>query len=131
VTAAGLVAMRGGLSGSGPWASVAGLTPRRLRGKTSFVTPVEVLRGGRSVLTRHGPDAYPGLQVVKPGSEWPWIIVLEEGQTIEARGGETTYSYETVDGGKAQGFLLALGDRATLTRTGLPFSFVEWRIERR
>ena len=68
---------------------------------------------------------------MKPDPRWgPWVIVPELGQTIEARGGETTHSYETVDGGEAHGFLLAPGDRATLMQSELPFAFVEWRISR-
>lgn len=112
-------------------AGMAGLTRRRLRGITAFVAPGETVQGGRNVLTTHGPEDYPGLQVVKPGPEWQFfVIVPQDGQTIEARGGESTYAYETADGGRARGFTLAPGDRATLVRSGLPFAFVEWRIER-
>jgi len=108
-----------------------GLPRRRLRGITAVVRSMETLRGGRNVLTTHGPDAYPGLLVVKPGPQWQaWVIVPEDGQTITARGGERTYSYETVDGGRAQGFQLQAGDQATLSRSGLPFAMVEWRILR-
>jgi hypothetical protein len=86
---------------------------------------------GRNLLTAHGPDDYPELLVVKPGPEWDtFVIVPEDGQTILARGGEKVYSYQTVDGGRADGFQLERGDRATLVRSGLPFSFVEWQIER-
>jgi hypothetical protein len=87
--------------------------------------------GGRNLLTPHDPEAYEGLLVVKPGPLWSVsVIVPEEGQTIRACGGEKVYGYETVDGGEAQGFELATGDRATLVRAGLPHSFVEWRVER-
>ena len=92
---------------------------------------VEIVQGGRNVLTPHDPSAYAGLLVVKPGPRWePWVIVPNDGQTIEARGGEKTYGYETIDGGHAAGFELRPGDRATLIRSGLPYSFVEWRLER-
>ncbi len=87
--------------------------------------------GGRNLLTRHEAAGYGGLLVVKPGPLWSVsVIVPEEGQTIEARGGETVYAYETVDGGRAEGFELGPGDQATLIRAGLPHSFVEWRVER-
>lgn len=87
--------------------------------------------GGRNLLTTHGPEAYDGLLVVKPGPLWSVsVIVPEEGQTIGARGGEKVYGYETTDGGRAQGFELAPGDRATLVRAGLAHSMVEWRVER-
>jgi len=98
---------------------------------TTLAPVVELVRGGRNVLTLHDPSAYEGLIVVKPGPLWqPGVIVPEDGQTIVARGGETTYGYDTVDGGQATGFELGPGDRATLVRSGLPFLFVEWRIER-
>ncbi len=91
----------------------------------------ETFVGGRNLVTRHEPDDYDGLLVVRPGSLWTIkVIVPEDGQTIRARGGEKMYPYETVDGGRAQGFELALGDRATLVRSGLPYSFVEWRVVR-
>ena len=89
------------------------------------------VQSGRNLLTPHGPEHYPGLLVVKPGPEWDThVIVPEDGQTIVALGGERIYGHETVDGGKAEGFELAPGDRATLVRSGLPFSLVEWRLER-
>ena len=92
---------------------------------------VETFRAGRNLLTAHGPDSYPGLLVVKPGTGWEvHIIVPEDGAIIVARGGEKVYAYETVDGGRADGFELRPGDRATLVRSGLPFSLVEWRVER-
>lgn len=115
------------------WATLVhgGLTRRRLRGITALVRAVETRVGGRNVLTPHGPDGYPGLLVVRPGPEWKvCVIVPEDGQTILARGGEKTYSYQTVDGGRAEGFELQPGDEATLVRSGLPFSMVEWRIRR-
>ena len=89
------------------------------------------LQSGRNLLTPHAPEHYPGLVVVKPGLEWDtFVIVPEDGQTILALGGEKVYEYETVDGGRAEGFELARGERATLVRSGLPFSLVEWRIAR-
>jgi hypothetical protein len=91
----------------------------------------EVHRSGRNLLTTHGPEEYPGLLVVKPGPGWDvCVIVPEDGATIVARGGERVYGYETPDGGRAAGFELRAGDRATLARSGLPFSLVEWSIER-
>jgi hypothetical protein len=87
------------------------------------------LRSARNLLTPHEPESYPGLLVVKPGPEWDtFVIVPEDGQTIRALGGEKVYGYETVDGGRAEGFELREGERATLVRSGLPFSLVEWRI---
>jgi hypothetical protein len=89
------------------------------------------LRSGRNLLTPHGPEAYPGLLVVKPGPAWEtFVIVPEDGQTIRALGGEKSYGYQTVDGGRAEGFELDRDERATLVRSGLPFSLVEWRIDR-
>jgi len=87
--------------------------------------------GGRNVVTPHGADAYPGLLVVRPDMRWSVsVIVPNDGDTIVARGGEETYAYETPDGARAEGFRLGPGDRATLTRTGLPHFMVEWRIQR-
>ena len=91
----------------------------------------DTYRSGRNILTTHGPEDYPGLLVVKPGSDWDvFVIVPEDGTTVVARGGEKVYAYATVDGGRADGFELQPGDRATLSRSGLPFSLVEWSIER-
>jgi hypothetical protein len=91
---------------------------------------VEVVRGGRNVLTSHSAESYPGVLVVRPG-EWDLsLIVANDGQTFVALGGEKVYPYETVDGGRAQGFELRPDDRATLVRSDLPFCFAEWRIER-
>lgn len=91
----------------------------------------ETYQAGRNLLTPHGPEGYPGLLVVRPGERWAvHVIVPEDGATIVARGGEKIYAYETVDGGRADGFELHPGDRATLVRSGLPFSLVEWRVER-
>jgi hypothetical protein len=89
------------------------------------------VQSGRNLLTPHGPEHYPGLLVVKPGPEWDtFVIVPEDGETVLAWGGEKVYGYETVDGGRAEGFELRPGERATLVRSGLPFSLVEWEIER-
>jgi hypothetical protein len=69
--------------------------------------------------------------VVKPGEEWEvFVIVPEDGAGFVARGGEKVYGYETIDGGRADAFELRAGDRATMARSGLPFSLVEWRVER-
>jgi hypothetical protein len=91
----------------------------------------ETYRGARNLVTTHGPEDYPGHLVMKPGSTWEvFVIVPEDGATIVARGDEKVYGYDTVDGGQADGFELRAGDRATLVRSGLPYSLVEWRIER-
>lgn len=91
----------------------------------------ETYRAGRNLVTPHHPEDYPGLLVVKPGARWEvHVIVPEDGATIVAHGGEKIYGYDTVDGGHADGFELQAGDRATLVRSQLPFSLVEWRIER-
>lgn len=93
----------------------------------------ETFVGGRNLLTPHAPGAYKdaGLLVVRPGSLWSVaVIVPNDGQSVLAQGGEKVYDYETVDGGQAQGFELSPGDRATLLRSGLPYSFVEWKVER-
>jgi len=88
------------------------------------------VQAGRNLLTPHDPENYSGLLVVQPGPEWDtFVIVPEDGQTIVALGGEKVYGYETVDGGRAEGLDLGRGDRATLVRSGLPFSLVEWQIE--
>jgi hypothetical protein len=92
----------------------------------------ERFTAGRNLLTPHAPAAYPGVLVVKPGPGWnASVIVPEDGATIVGLGGETVYAYQTIDGGRADGFELRPGDRATLVRSGLPFSLVEWRVERR
>lgn len=92
----------------------------------------ELRRGQRNVLTpHHEPENYPGLKVVRLTPRWSMsVLVPEDGDTIHALGGERTLSYETIDGGYADGFELRPGDRATLVRSGLPFAMVEWRIER-
>jgi hypothetical protein len=92
---------------------------------------VEIYRAGRNLVTTHGPDQYSGLLVTKPGATWDvFVIVPEDGATVVAQGDEKIYGYDTVDGGHADGFELRPGDRATLVRSGLPYSLVEWRIER-
>ncbi len=92
---------------------------------------METCRSGRNVLTPHPGAAYPGVEVLRPGPEWELgLIVPAEGQTIVALGGERTYAYETVDGGRAEAFELRPGDRATLVRRSLRFAVAEWRIER-
>ncbi len=91
----------------------------------------ETLVGARSVVTPHAPERYPGIQVVRPGPQWDVaVIVPKVGDTIVGIGGEETYPYRTPDGAEAQGFNLRAGDRATLVRSDLPHSMVEWRIVR-
>ena len=91
----------------------------------------ETIIGPRNLMTPHGVDDYPGILVVRPGPGWDLaVIVPNEGETIVGRGGELNYSYDTIDGAHAQGFKLRSGDRATLVRSGLLHSLVEWRIER-
>lgn len=91
---------------------------------------VEVLRGGRNVLTGHPAEAYPGLLVVRPGQWDLSVIVPTAGQGFVALGGEKVFAYETVNGGCAEGFELRPGDQATVVALDLPFAFAEWRIER-
>lgn len=87
--------------------------------------------GGRNIVTPHGADAYPGLLVVRPDARWSVaVIVPNDGDTIVARGGEEAYPYEIPGGGRAAGFKLQPGDRATLARAGLAHFLVEWHIER-
>ncbi|HET7291749.1 MAG TPA: hypothetical protein VFM88_04940 [Vicinamibacteria bacterium] len=91
----------------------------------------ETVIGARNLMTPHGVDDYPGLLVVRPGPGWDMaVIVPKDGDTIVGRGGELSYSYDTMDGTHAGGFRLRAGDRATLVRSGLPHFLVEWRIER-
>ncbi len=93
--------------------------------------PQETYVGARNLVTEHPAERYPGLTVVKGGPAWNvWVICLQDGETLTARGGEQACGYQTVDGGRAQGFALLAGDRATLVRSGLPHAFVEWRVER-
>jgi hypothetical protein len=93
-------------------------------------TSVEVVRGGRNVLTGHPAEAYPGLRVVRPGKWEQSLIVPSAGQGFVALGGEKVYAYETVDGGRAHGFELRPGDQATVVSLDLPFAFAEWHIKR-
>jgi hypothetical protein len=82
-------------------------------------------------LTPHDCDRYEGLLVVKAGPQWAYnVIVPNDGQTIVALGGERVLAYKTPTGGVAEGFELRPGDRATRTKSGLPFHLAEWRIER-
>lgn len=90
----------------------------------------EVLVGGRNLLTPHRAAAYPGVRVIQPGAWDERLIVASEGQTIVALGGERAYAYETIDGGRAEGFVLRAGDHATLVRPDLPYQLAEWRIVR-
>lgn len=103
--------------------------PERV-GAVETSTTVEIVRGGRNVLTSHDAESYPGLLVVRPGQWEMSLIVPKAGQGFVALGGEKVYAYETIDGGRAKGFELGPGDRATVVAVDLPFSFAEWRIER-
>jgi hypothetical protein len=92
---------------------------------------IETLEAGRNLLTPHPGEAYPGIEVLRPGPEWDLgIMVPAEGQTIVALGGERAYAYQTIDGGRAAGFELRPGDRATLMRRTIHFALAQWRIER-
>ncbi len=76
-------------------------------------------------------DAYPGLTVVVPGPRWECAVICpQEGQTIEALGGERVYGYVTVGGATAEAWQLGPGDRATLVAGHLEHGLSEWRIER-
>jgi hypothetical protein len=90
----------------------------------------ETVRGALVLTTPHGPESYPGLEVVRPGAEWPAILVPRDGLTIVALGGEKAHAYRTPSGGVARGFELRPGDRATRVKSGLQFQLGEWRIER-
>jgi hypothetical protein len=91
----------------------------------------ETFIAGRNLMTTHGAECYPGLRVVRPGPLWSiGLIVPEDGQTVVARGGERIHGYETMGGACAQAFQLEGGDRATLVRSDLEASLVEWRVER-
>jgi hypothetical protein len=92
---------------------------------------VETFRAARNLLTPHGPQHYPGVLVVRPDPRWErYVIVAEEGTSFIAAGGERAYSYRTVDGGRAQGFVLRSGDHATQSRSGLDYSLAEWVVRR-
>jgi hypothetical protein len=92
---------------------------------------VETFLAGKNLHTTHPGEAYAPIRTVRPGPEWTeTILVPTEGQSFTALGGEHCFAYDTADGAHAEGFMLAAGDRATLVRTDLPHSFVEWRVER-
>ena len=84
---------------------------------------VETFVSGIHLATPHAPEAYPGLQVVRPG-EWDYaVIVPNDGQTFTALGGEWVPGYQLRRGAQcitAQGFTLGPGDEVTRVRTGLP-----------
>jgi len=89
----------------------------------------ETFRSGRNALTPQPADLYPGLRVIRPGRWDLSLIVPNPGQTIVALGGEEVLAYETADGGRAEGFVLRAGDRATLAWTGSgarPGRRMEW-----
>jgi hypothetical protein len=95
------------------------------------VAAVETLVAGRILMTPHATQDYPGLMVVRPGPLWSLgLLVVEDGQSFLAKGGERVYPYETRERVRADGFELRAGDRVTLVRSGLPAFLVEWRIER-
>jgi hypothetical protein len=91
----------------------------------------ESYRASRNVLTPHAPADYPGLTVVVPGPGWEIAVICpRDAESFVARGGERVYAYETPGGGRADGFLLRAGDRATLGTARLPHGLWEWRVER-
>ena len=105
---------------------------------------VETFVSGIHLATPHAPEAYPGLQVVRPG-EWAYaVIVPNDGQTFTALGGEWVPGYRLRPGApcidsaqrseapciEAQGFTLGPGDEVTRVRTGLPGFLAEWRMRR-
>jgi len=95
------------------------------------VSAVESFVAGRILMTPHATEDYPGLQVVRPGPLWSLgLLVVEDGQSFVARGGERVYPYQTRDRVRADGFELHAGDRVTLVRSGRPAFLVEWRVER-
>jgi hypothetical protein len=90
----------------------------------------EIYRGAQNLTTQHGPEHYPGIQVVLP-FEWSYaVIVLRDGQSFTARGGERLLPYRTADGAVAEGFTLSPGDRVTRVRSDLPHAFAEWQVLR-
>ena len=113
---------------------------------------VETFVSGIHLATPHGPEEYPGLQVVRPG-EWDYaVIVPTDGQTFTALGGEWVPGYRLRRGItsaqrsgapctdsaqrsgapfiEAQGFTLGPGDEVTRVRTDLPGFLAEWRVRR-
>jgi hypothetical protein len=104
--------------------------PSMMGSITETAGPLEIYRGAQNLTTQHGPEHYPGIQVVLP-FEWSYsVIVPQDGQSITARGGERLIPYQTTDGGMAQGFTLLPGDRATRVRSDLPHAFAEWHVLR-
>jgi hypothetical protein len=92
---------------------------------------VETFVSGKNLHTTHPGEAYAPIRTVRPGPGWEvTILVPIEGQGFVALGGEHCFPYETPDGGRAQGFTLHAGDRATMVRAGLPHQLAEWRVER-
>lgn len=93
--------------------------------------PLELYRGAQNLTTPHRPADYPAeLRVVVP-CEWSFgVIILEDGQSFVARGGERLIAYRTAHGGIAQGFTLRPGDRVTRLRSDLPHAFAEWQVQR-
>ena len=92
----------------------------------------ETFIAGKNLHTAHPGEAYAPIRAIRPGPGWSvTILVPVEGQAFTALGGEYCRAYETPDGGRAQGFTLQAGDRATLVKAGLAHQFVEWRVERK
>lgn len=91
---------------------------------------IETYLGGHHLLTRHEPAAYPALLVVRPCA-WSYLVIVPtDGQEIRALGGERLLPFRTARGAEAQGFTLALGDRATRLCGGGGSGFAQWRVER-
>lgn len=91
---------------------------------------VELYRGGMNLATPHGPDAYPGHEVVHPAG-WAFAVIIPaDGRAFTALGGERLHAYKTARGAAAEGFTLHRGDRVTRLRADLPHALAEWRVER-
>lgn len=92
---------------------------------------VETFVSAKNLHSPHPIGSYATLREVRPWPGWDvTILVMNEGDSFTALGGEWCYGYRTPDGHAAAGFVLAPGDRATVVRTGLPASLAEWRVER-
>lgn len=92
---------------------------------------IETYTAGQNLLTRHPPESYRGVVVVRVAPHHGESFICPgDGQTFRALGGEKIYGYETPAGVRAQGFSLRAGDRATRVRSDLPSFLCEWRIER-
>ncbi len=87
------------------------------------------IRAACHLATPHQVGDYPGLLVVAVPGWSQRVIVIDDGQTIEARGGEYAPGYELPDGLRVDELRLSPGDRATRVRA-LPRHLAEWRVER-